>query len=375
MAKRSADEFISPSKRQMVKSPSTIADLMNIKTTALARVVWGDAEFNTWQTLNSRINTKGQVILPSARTIFELSGPGTQCANTIGPLENSTFDRAKNKWTGTPCYVCGGVIVYLPADKVAARGIAGDDPAKLIGLKGQCEHVLSIAQAVLLYFLYNNDDKPLLRQPANLEFFKQEYRWAHNICNQEKGDTGLIKFENERFQVNDMNVANLLTKIGDSNRTSAAILRSMLKIDNLDRKAAWKQKRMVEIAKDLEEMVDYLNSKNGNMMMLTAAVNVIERVHGDFKDSRPRVALENEGKFEEEDSKQVDAPAAANQVLNQLGAPPDAPPINDIETAADILRSMKDAPMQVTRTGRLSSPRPKGSARKTRRRRCLPKLV
>ena len=364
----------SPMPPQPVKRPRLyLDDLMNIKITALARLVWGE-KFDQWQRLNTRQNSKGQSVPPSARSIFELSGAGTQCANTIGPLDDSTFDRSKNKWSGTPCYVCGGVIVKLPEDKVAARAVAKGDPAKLIGLKGQCEHVLSIAQAVLLYFLYNGGDKPLLNKEANREFFSREYRWAHNICNQEKGDMQLIKYDHGNFQINDANVSFLLNKIYDSGRTSATILRSMLRIENVARKEIWKEKRMAAIALDLADMVQYLNEQNrGNMMMLLAAVNVLERVQVDFKDVEPVVTYEDP-EFDVEDSMPLEVTSATTQALATLGAPPDAPPIDEIDNASSILLSMKSDPTVATRTGRISSPPPKFKGGKTRRHR-LPKLL
>jgi hypothetical protein len=59
----------------------------------------------------------------------------------------------------------------------------------IAALKPQCEHVLPIAQAVYYLELYSSQNS----KPADIEFLKLEYEWAHPYCNYRKTDSNFIK--------------------------------------------------------------------------------------------------------------------------------------------------------------------------------------
>ena len=267
----------------------TVEDFMKLDNVGLAQAIWGDDEFRKWQEANKTFSkTKkdrdGNFVVkyPQARKIFELSGPTTQCENVIGKLKDSKFE--DGKWTGTPCYICGGAIVKNAPE-------LGDNLEDLSGLFGQCEHVLAVAQAVLLYQLYNDSDKSKLnKEEATRVFFQQEYKWAHTICNLEKSNKQLIVIEKGVFKLNEEGVNSLLDSISVSTRESAGLLRSLLKITDQNGIVRWKRKRKIAIEETLRKIITDLNARFAEapkMMLLTAAGNVLDRVREEFKKKTP----------------------------------------------------------------------------------------
>ena len=358
----------------------TVEDFMKLDNVGLAQAIWGDAAFRRWQEDNKTFSkTKKDkdgnpvVKYPQARKIFELSGPTTQCENVIGKLKDSEFK--DGKWTGTPCYICGGAIVKNAPE-------LGNNLEDLSGLFGQCEHVLAVAQAVLLYQLYNDSDKSELNKEAAVRvFFQQEYKWAHTICNLEKSNNPLIIIEQGVFKLNEEGVNSLLNSISVSTRESAELLRSLLKINDLQATVRWKNRRKIAIEETLRKIIADLNAKFAKApktMLLTAAANVVGRVREEFQTKTPS------GHHLTEEEKALNDPdeSAQNPVspeilelrrkaaLEILGLPPDQlnrePPPIDMLGFEDIAGAHA-----------LLGLRQGGKRRKTHRmRRCrLPKLL
>jgi len=338
----------------------TIEDFMKFDNVGLATAIWGVDEFRKWQDENKTFSkTKKDkdgnplVKYPQARKIFELSGPTTQCENVIGKLQDSEFK--DGKWTGTPCYICGGAIVNV---KNAPE--LGDNLEDLSGLFGQCEHVLAVAQAVLLYQLYNDSDKPELNKKEAVKvFFQQEYKWAHTICNLEKSNNPLIVFENGVFKLNEEGVNSLLDSISVSKRESAELLRSLLKITDPSKIVSWKRKRKLALEETLRKIITDLNTKFAEapkMMLLTGAANVLNRVREEFREKTPHGhILTDEEKALNDPNESAQNPVSPEilelrrkAALKKLGLRDDQlnrepPPIDmfedeDIQGARDLLR-------------------------------------
>ena len=123
-------------------------DPTRITTTALARRVFGNDVVQPW--LDS-----GR----TARSIWELSTPRTQCTAVI---------KDKNA-----CWICG----------TAFESTRGTDPFGPV-----CEHILPIAQAALFLGLYSYRNKEDITPGMLLE-----YAWAHSSCNSIKTNIPFIK--------------------------------------------------------------------------------------------------------------------------------------------------------------------------------------
>jgi len=224
-----------------VLPPDIIESFMSFTSTSLVTRIWGDA-FVEWQKEQKK---KG---LPStARSLLE-KGVQIQCKRTIG---EPTGD--------TKCYICG-------------FKLGGG------GLSPECEHVLAIAQALLLYNLYRSGDA------KNDDFLKKEYRWAHQLCNQEKWVNNIIRYDSatKRFSADGIQIGILLDKISNSTRNGNDVMRGLIGEDVV----TWKQERTRAIIEDISPLVTYLNTQLGDagqgMIALTGVANVFDHIRVEF---------------------------------------------------------------------------------------------
>lgn len=152
-----------------------------------------------------------------ARDVFELVGAQQQCRAVIGPN------------IGADCWICGIKISKKPERAFYPKSkLKGDNPT--LGLTAECEHVLPIAQAVILLELYNSNMKPIMRNPDEkhrYDMLQLEYKWAHVVCNQEKNDMCpiLVKADGN-FEVNEIQIQNLLENIKGSSRADSKLLKA-----------------------------------------------------------------------------------------------------------------------------------------------------
>lgn len=222
-------------------SPDIIESFMSFTPTSLVTRIWGDA-FLQWQAVQKKEG------LPSeARSLLE-KGAQIQCKGTIG---EPTGD--------TKCYICGFKL--------------GEG-----GLRPECEHVLAIAQALLLYNLYRSGDQ------KNDEFLKKEYRWAHQLCNQEKAADNIIRYDSatKRFSANEIQIGILLDKISISTRNGNDAMKT-----EIGKTPNWKETRMRAIVGDISPLVTYLNTQLGDagqgMIALTGVANVFDHIRVKFR--------------------------------------------------------------------------------------------
>jgi len=271
---------------------SLIESLMEYTSVSLLQQVWGKKELDDWQerykkeTQDSKddieeATKKGLPIppqkfrYPPARELLEiLNPPQKQCLAIIGPV-------AKDQ----PCYICG-----FPIGQLAIKN----------GLSPECEHILPVAQAVLLYDLYQPNDlekrPPLLpkaapdRDPAKeKEFFANEYRWAHNVCNQVKSDDNIIAYkEGTGFYLDIDELTKLLTKIYNEKRLGGPEINKL--VNRNGGFIAWRDSRLIAVSNEVKELVNFLNTKllgGDRMIALAAAANIISRVGIDFQNIPP----------------------------------------------------------------------------------------
>ncbi len=265
---------------EKIDEGSLLESFMNFTPTTLVVKIWSREEFDKWQQANKTQTTKSKNEIaaalaagnpppepkyryPMARDLLDIEGAQKQCYATIEPIGFK------------PCYICG-----IPMGPLADKN----------GLSAECEHIMSVAQAVLLYKLYQSGD---LANPEHKdvekEFFSREYRWAHEICNRVKSDTNIITYkEGGKFELSRIKLVELLNGIYESNRTGSVLLKE--KIKNKD---TWIQSRLAEdgVSKEVGPLVEYLNSQlregGDRMFALVSAANILERVHEDFKKIEP----------------------------------------------------------------------------------------
>lgn len=276
--------------------PGTLIEsFMEFTPTSLVEKVWGRKELAEWQEKN-KTETKDskdkraaaaaakqpqpdpKFSYPSARDLLELVGAQDQCKAIIEPMGFN------------PCYICG-----FPLGPLQVKN----------GLSGECEHILSVAQAILFYDLFQRGD--LDKRPPTLpknapdrdpvkqrEFFGKEYKWSHEICNRVKSDKNIISYtEGVGFELNKVKLTELLDAIYNSKRGEN--LKKLIGLDpvSLER---WKTSRLAPGGVNLyvAPLVDYLNKQRriggGSMFALVAASNILERVHEDFKKIDPVAA-------------------------------------------------------------------------------------
>ena len=135
-----------------VEEVPDIEDPMQEKMTVLTKAIFGDGPVEEFKKKHK------------LRNIWELTGPETQCNNTIGKVDENT-----------KCWLCGFSIESEP-----------------LGLLGTCDHILPIAQARFFLDLYNPSYKRTISDDRK-ELLKLEYAWAHRFCNAVKQDIPIIK--------------------------------------------------------------------------------------------------------------------------------------------------------------------------------------
>jgi len=221
-------------------SPDIIESFMSFTPTSLVTRIWGTA-FLEWQAKQTKAEKPS-----TARSLLE-KGAQSQCKGTIG---EPTRD--------TQCYICGFKL--------------GEG-----GLSPECEHVLAIAQALLLYNLYRSGGQ------KNDEFLKKEYRWAHQLCNQEKAADNIIRYDSatKRFSANEIQIGILLDKISNSTRNGNEAMKT-----EIGKTSNWKETRIRAIVGDISPLVTYLNTQLGDagqgMIALTGIANVFDHIRVEF---------------------------------------------------------------------------------------------
>ena len=283
---------------------------MQYTPTTLVISVWGDVAYQDWrernkrekpQSIKARADAAASKIrepapvytYPSARDILELTGAQQQCVRTIEPPGMK------------PCYLCG-----FPLGPLEVKN----------GLSAECEHVLSVAQAVLFYKLYQTIDAD-----TGVDYFKREYRWAHELCNREKSDDNIITYNpaTKQFSVDEPVLRDVIHRIGVSTRTGSELLKPKIQGD-------WEVKRVASVSKDISPMVTYLNkqlsSGGAGMLGLVAAANVLERSHSAFIKLDPVAARTRIIEEVAEDVHKIEpdvADGAADEELDDLDRPMD----------------------------------------------------
>ena len=185
---------------------SYIIDLLHSPQKRLAIDTFGTDAVKKWEGAGYKV-----------RQIWELSSPTTQCTNIIGGVDATT-----------PCWLCGLKIQETPT------------------IKANCEHVLPIAQAVMVLDLY----KAKVERGNESPFFKLEYAWAHSICNQIKDDDVYFK-DTSPLEVDEVAIGRLLTNIRKSTREGIEQLLPKFGPD-------WEKTRTPIIAKKYQEIINFM---------------------------------------------------------------------------------------------------------------------
>ena len=207
--------------------------------------------------------------ITTTREIYELSSPTTQCENVIGKVGDN------------PCYICGMAIDE--SDYVSIEGRLPKIKRVNLGLTSECEHLLPIAQAIILLGLYSHklNEAKKTRIPlfySHDDVLKLEYAWAHRTCNQIKSDIVLIRYSklNTRFEVDTGKIENLLKNIFENSDKYGDKFKSVIS----ERYNDWRSfvdARIMPLSEKFQYICDYLNRFNApKMLELLGAAKIME---------------------------------------------------------------------------------------------------
>jgi hypothetical protein len=226
-----------------------LKDIFTLRPTTLARKMFGPEVVDKWRHSGTGTTSAGKQRLLKVRDIWELSTTTAQCNNIIGPNDGKKS-----------CWICG-------------IGIPLRTTKRQLGYAGQCEHILPIAQGVMIWSLYGPKDKG---DAEFKEYLKLEYDWAHTVCNQVKSAMVLLtpSADGKTCSVNVRKVIVLLENIYTSTRADSSSLKSELQglHRGVDKFVA---ARGLAVEKRLEPMVAMINQNLtawGPKMVTLAAV-------------------------------------------------------------------------------------------------------
>ena len=201
----------------------------------------------------------------TVRAIYELSSATTQCANVTG-IRNPN---------GMPCYVCG-----IPIDEsdIIKEGKSYVNQ----GLTSECEHVLSIAQAIIFLGLYWDKAKRAANSGqlfgSEQQALQLEYAWAHRTCNQVKSDDNFIAFNPaiKQFVVNDAKVKSYLSAIYTNKRKDSVKFNATIR-RQFPTAATFVSTRTGPLSEKFQQICNYLNAYEAPAMLtLLGAAKVME---------------------------------------------------------------------------------------------------
>jgi hypothetical protein len=235
---------------------SLLESFMKYTPTTLVERVWGEEALRTWQQANRDL---------PARKILEIPGAQAQCQAIIEGMGEK------------PCYICGFAMGAIEVKN---------------GLSPECEHILSVAQAILLYKLFQPGD--LDKKPDEEKaFFSREYKWAHEICNQVKSDNNIISYTEDPprgFSLDNNKLRALLENIYAEQRRGSDKIKELVK--DAGGVETWIRSRLAPdgVLVEVKPLVDYLNKQlleGGDRMIALVAATLIERVKADFRKFNP----------------------------------------------------------------------------------------
>ena len=309
------------------------------------------------------------LLVPNARKIYEASTPTTQCNNII--------DKFK---PGTECYICGMKIYGKPkntsddtktgggrssrkrlSQSRVVRGIKTPSRAKSASATGkpargkspkgksakaksakakskrggqrngkdpECEHILPIAQAVMLLGLYGETTKTHFLY--NKELVKIEYRWAHRTCNQVKSDDSYLSYYAKRniglqYEINKQGLKTLLGNIWNNKRTDSSEFNVILHGAYEDKEAfiASRMKDDSSLMEAFEPIVEFLNRYDApRVIPLIAAMQALEgprsKKVSEYMSEEEREKIKTEEQVEREKEKAIEYNSYVNDVMVEL---------------------------------------------------------
>jgi hypothetical protein len=237
----------------------SLSSIFTMKPTALAKLVFPKVVLDKWVRSGTGKHSDGSQRLLKIRDIWELTSPPVQCKNTVLPLTDKH-----------PCWICG-------------EGIPTKVTKKEAGLAAQCEHILPIAQGVMLWSLYNPDDKrKFIEDPDYKKFISSEYDWAHTVCNQVKSSMVLLSLSPDRsVQIDTTKIKSLLSSIFNSTRKDSGPLREILK-KKYKKEEDFVNFQLGNMEKKLQPIVSFINAKlkefGSKLVVLSAYANLLGRI-------------------------------------------------------------------------------------------------
>jgi hypothetical protein len=247
--------------------PSEFDTLFDVTSTTLAKRLFPPEVIRKFKMSGTGFHSDGTKRLLDVRNIWVIGSNKSQCNNTVGPVVE-----------GTTCWICGL--------KLEVDGIKNKDA----GMAPQCEHVLPVAQGVLLVSLYNPCDKEECRADEGYKkFLTMEYGWSHTVCNQVKTNTVLLKSTDSGKMVaaNDGKIKQMLSDIYNSIRKDSKSLRNALQTQYKGESKFVEQRLAVIKEQKLNPIIGYINSRlkqAPKLVLLSAIAHAVGRTREGFDD-------------------------------------------------------------------------------------------
>jgi hypothetical protein len=140
--------------------PKSLRDFMSIGQRDLAERVFGAYAIEQWRVAGY-----------TTREIWEITGAAEACKKFADQFFKD--EHGNDQRRARTCWLCG------------------KDIDVILGLTPECEHVMPVAQAVLFKNMYNTCNYRI-QSPDMQDYYKAEYLWSHEYCNQVKSDTNFF---------------------------------------------------------------------------------------------------------------------------------------------------------------------------------------
>ncbi len=189
------------------------------------------------------------------RGVFEWTNPQEQCERAIGgPKANSL------------CWICS---LPITQDDIDGKGRESErrTPAgnNITGV--QCEHKLPVVLALLITGLYDEALARVIKKVAYVEQVRKEYAWAHERCNQVKGETAYLKDVGENdaveLQLNEGTIGTDLTTLWTVEHPKFIPSKTTFQERAGNIESTWKPSATKGIEDGLRSIITEVNTKNG----------------------------------------------------------------------------------------------------------------
>lgn len=219
-------------------TPRDLNEVMTITQTDLSIKLFGISPIEIW---------KKEVA--TVRLIWEITQASEACKKFADKdASGNTIPRS--------CWICGFGLGSAP---------------KKNGLNPECEHVMPVAQAVLFRNMYNTCTYNPNNEALN-NYYRAEYKWSHEICNQVKSHTNFITVKDGELVPDDEVINEYLDNLTTSMRRGRVQLMKTI-IDRGGGVQTWRANRINEIKRVCKQLISTLGEVNEGEFLTRCVAN------------------------------------------------------------------------------------------------------